>query len=385
MKKVLIVCAAYPDQHFRANHIFIQDQAEVLARKFDVLVYIAEVPGLCDYFKVFKGQKSGSHNDVTLYHRRCFYHPRLPTFLFSSGYFNEFRKGFERILRSWGKPDIIHAHVAFPAGWASVNLAQEYRIPVILTEHTGPFSALLTTAGRRLRVHEALRRALRVVAVSPSLSEQMQAFYPEITIDIIGNVIRTDYFNRQPEISTQKIRKFLTVCFLQRAKGVDYLLEAAAILRAQGLHKFELIIGGSGEEYKNLKYMAARLGLSSCCRFLGMLTRSQVRDELQSADVFILPSLAETFGVVLGEAMACGKPVISTRCGGPEFVVTPETGILVNPGDSKTLAEAMQGFLTGRREFNSEVIRESVCRRFGEKAFISSITNLYQNVWQSSN
>jgi L-malate glycosyltransferase len=385
MKKVLIVCAAYPDQQFPANHIFIQDQAEVLARKFDVLVYIAEVPGLRDYFKVSKGQNSGSHNDVTRYRRRCFYHSRLPTFLFSTGYNKEFRRGFEKILKFWGKPDIIHAHVAFPAGWAAVNLSEKYRIPTILTEHTSPFSALLTTPGRKRQVRKALRDAGRVVAVSPSLGEQMRDFYPGLSIEIIGNVVRTDYFDRQPALSSKRAMRFLTVCLLDRRKGVNYLLDAAAQLIEKGLSNFEMVIGGDGKEFKKLQAMASHLGLSSCCRFLGMLSRDQVRAAMQSADVFVLPSLHETFGVVLGEAMACGKPVISTRCGGPEFVVTPETGILVNPGDSIALAETMEAFLTGRWKFNSEVIRESVCKRFGEETFISSIANLYDNVWQSSN
>jgi glycosyltransferase involved in cell wall biosynthesis len=213
----------------------------------------------------------------------------------------------------------------------------------------------------------------------------MRDFYPCLPIEIIGNVIRTDYFGPRPSPVSNGITRFITVCFLERLKGVHHLLEAAAQLRAKGFDSFELFIGGNGRETQNLKSMTTQLGLSSCCHFLGMLSRDQVREAMQSADVFILPSLGETFGVVLGEAMACGKPVISTRCGGPEFVVTPETGILVNPGDSKALAEGMEGFLTGRWKFNSEVIRESVCNRFGEETFISSIANLYDNVWQTSN
>jgi glycosyltransferase involved in cell wall biosynthesis len=213
----------------------------------------------------------------------------------------------------------------------------------------------------------------------------MRDFYPGLSIEVIGNVVRTDYFDRQPTLSSNRAMRFLTVCLLDHRKGVNYLLAAAAQLIEKGLSNFEVVIGGGGKEFKELQSMASHLGLSSCCHFLGMLSRDQVREAMQSADVFILPSLHETFGIVLGEAMACGKPVISTRCGGPEFVVTPETGILVNPGDSKALAEAMEGFLTGRLKFNAEVIRESVCKRFGEETFISSIVNLYDNVWQSPN
>jgi glycosyltransferase involved in cell wall biosynthesis len=149
------------------------------------------------------------------------------------------------------------------------------------------------------------------------------------------------------------------------------------------MSNFKLVIGGDGKELPKLKETALRLGLSSCCTFLGMLTRGQVRDTLKAADVFILPSLGETFGIVLGEAMACGKPVISTRCGGPEFVVTPETGLLVEPADSKGLADTMSKFITGQMNYDPTVIRQSICRRFGEEAFLSAINNQYRSIWEN--
>jgi glycosyltransferase involved in cell wall biosynthesis len=82
--------------------------------------------------------------------------------------------------------------------------------------------------------------------------------------------------------------------------------------------------------------------------------------------------------------MACGKPVISTKCGGPEFVVTPETGILVPPADSEGLANAMEGFMTGKYKFEPTKIRESVKSRFGENAFLENISRVYEEVWSSN-
>lgn len=384
MKKILVVCSAYPSVRSPVNHIFIEDQATVLAKQFDVMVYVAEVSGWRELFITYPRERFGSSGSVSLYRRRTRLHPRIPDPIFSTRYIKTFQEGFETILASWGRPDIIHAHVAFPAGWSAVSLAKGYGIPVILTEHTGPFSAILSTSGRRCRVREALKRAGRVVAVSPALANQMRSFYPGLSPEIIGNVIRTDYFVPQAETPDIRKTRFLTICLLNREKGVDCLLKAAARLMAVGYHNFELNIGGDGKSLGDLKKTAERLGLSSCCRFLGMLTRDQVREQMQSSDVFILPSLAETFGVVLGEAGACGKPVISTRCGGPEYVVTPETGILVEPADVAGLADAMAGFITGKLNFNPAVVRESVRRRFGEDAFLRVITALYREVLQTT-
>jgi glycosyltransferase involved in cell wall biosynthesis len=111
-----------------------------------------------------------------------------------------------------------------------------------------------------------------------------------------------------------------------------------------------------------------------------MLERDQVRHWMQTCDVFVLPSLGETFGVVLGEAMACGKPVIATRCGGPEFLVTPETGLLVEPGNAAALAEAMEKFISGEISFGSVDLRSEVVRRFGERVFLDNISSIYQQI-----
>lgn len=379
-----MVCSAYPSVRSPVNHVFIEDQVTVLAKQFDVMVYVPEILGWREWFSIRPRENSGSASSAKLCRRRIPLHPRIPDPIFSTGYMKVFQKGFENILASWGRPDIIHAHVAFPAGWSAASVAKGQGIPVILTEHTGPFSALLSTPGRRRRVREALEGASRVVAVSPALAAQMRSFYPELSVEIIGNVIRADYF--VPQVETPGIGKtrFLTICLLHREKGVDFLLKAAARLMAFGYRNFELIIGGDGKIRANLKKTAESLGLSSCCRFLGMLTRGQVREQLQAADVFILPSLAETFGVVLGEAGACGKPVISTRCGGPQYVVTPETGILVEPADVSGLADAMAGFMRGKQNFDPAVIRESVRSRFGENAFLSAITAVYREVRQAT-
>jgi glycosyltransferase involved in cell wall biosynthesis len=112
-----------------------------------------------------------------------------------------------------------------------------------------------------------------------------------------------------------------------------------------------------------------------------MLDPPGVRHWMRQCDVFVLPSLQETFGIVLGEAMSCGRPVIATRCGGPEFVVTPETGILVDAADPAALADAMQHFIQGKGKFDPEKIRQSVKDRFSTEAFLDTVTAVYEQVW----
>jgi glycosyltransferase involved in cell wall biosynthesis len=167
---------------------------------------------------------------------------------------------------------------------------------------------------------------------------------------------------------------------LLKKKGFIYLLEAAQLLNQRGRISFEVMIGGDGPERNRLKRYVEVLGLSDQCYFLGPMRRSQVRDQMQRCDVFVLPSLQETFGVVLVEAMACGKPVIATRCGGPEFVLTEDTGFLVEVGDTKALAAVMERFITRAVRFNPASIRQSICERFGENTFLEIISDIYKGL-----
>ena len=127
--------------------------------------------------------------------------------------------------------------------------------------------------------------------------------------------------------------------------------------------------------------MAQQMGLSEKCRFLGSLAPSEVRNQMQQCDVFVLPSLQETFGIVLGEAMSCGKPVIATRCGGPEYVVTPETGLLVDAADPVALADAMERFILGHVKYDPKIIRQTVKERFGKEAYLDNISKVYDQLF----
>lgn len=147
-----------------------------------------------------------------------------------------------------------------------------------------------------------------------------------------------------------------TATRLDREKGLEFLLEAVAHLKT-AFPDILLIIIGDGPLRENLLMQSARLNLSNQIRFLGL--REDVPTLLRLFDIFVLPSLYEATGIVLAEAMACGKPVITTRVGGlPELIQEGEDGFLVPPGDSVRLAQKI-----------SQVARDrDFARRVGERA-----------------
>jgi glycosyltransferase involved in cell wall biosynthesis len=142
-------------------------------------------------------------------------------------------------------------------------------------------------------------------------------------------------------------------------KGTDTLMEAAARLASDGMD-YEIICAGDGETF--IVSEAARHGVADRVRCLGWL--SEMGDFLDCIDLLVLPSVKESFGLVLIEAMAHGKPVLSTRCHGPEsIVIDGVTGYLVPIGDAEALAKGM------RRAINDPDLAEK--GRAGQKRALS--------------
>jgi glycosyltransferase involved in cell wall biosynthesis len=145
-----------------------------------------------------------------------------------------------------------------------------------------------------------------------------------------------------------------------------------------------LVVVGDGPERARLERAAQALGLGDRVAFRGALDRAGVRRALWEADAFVLASRRETFGVVLLEAMATGLPVLATRCGGPDALVTPATGVLVAPDDAPGFAAALRGLRQAFVEYDPAAVRAYVRRDFGAAAFARRSLVLYRKALSTS-
>lgn len=147
-------------------------------------------------------------------------------------------------------------------------------------------------------------------------------------------------------------------------KNVDLLLQATSMLRDAGQSVTVLLIGGRPNPQFDMQL--AKLGLADLVRFLPDVSDAELPGLLQTLDVFVLPSYQEGLCIAALEAMACGAPVVSTRCGGPEeFVIPDQTGSLVD-FDASQMATAIQAIVGNRnkRQMMSQQARQLILSRY---------------------
>lgn len=171
-----------------------------------------------------------------------------------------------------------------------------------------------------------------------------------------------------------------TVCRLvEPKKGLRFLLQAMAVLaRKYGQPPCQLLIVGDGPSRQELELLRDQLKLSTWVVFSG--SRRDIPRVLHAVDAFVLPSLYEGFGIAILEAMAAGKPVIATAVGGiPEFVLSGETGLLVEPGNVEALADAIDQLLSHPQQAQTMGVKGRI--RAGESYHISTVVRQHEQVY----
>jgi glycosyltransferase involved in cell wall biosynthesis len=170
---------------------------------------------------------------------------------------------------------------------------------------------------------------------------------------------------------------------LHEQKGFRFLLDAMARLRNE-FPNLLLVLAGSGPQEGELRRQAVRLGLAERVRFLGF--RQDVQTVLDALDVFALPSLCETFGYALIEAMATCLPAVGFDVGGvPEIIVQGQTGFVVPARDPEKMAKALRTLLRSaelRQQFG-EAARDRVVKHFREQDMVSRTIKLYRELLAS--
>lgn len=378
--KIMIVPSWYPSDDNPLLGIFFKEQSLSLQKHgYDVTVLYPEVRTvrmLKNHTMRKKGITIAKEDGLQTY-RNVVYNfiPGRVPFTTAYYFYKSLRNLYDEAVKIAGKPDLIHAHSCLWGGWAAAKLAKEEHIPFFITEHSSNFVRGLLKPYEKKEIAKTLNMARNIISVGPSLTRELEKYTDKPIIDIPNIVNIEDFQLIQRSFDPSRKFRFLSVAFLTHNKGMDVLIHSFA--KAFKEKDAELYIGGDGIEKDNLVLLAEELGVAGQVVFLGSLSREQVKAEMQRCDAFVLASRFETFGVVLIEALATGKPIIATKCGGPEVIVNPKNGLLVPVENSSELSKAMVYMKGNGHLYNPKELRKDCIKRFSEAVIIKKISALY--------
>jgi glycosyltransferase involved in cell wall biosynthesis len=284
-----------------------------------------------------------------------------------------------RLFKKEFIPEIIHAHV-YTAGLPALILGRLYGIPVVLSEHWSKFPLRKLNVFEKILAKFVMKRVDMILPVSNGLKATLCSYGIKGKFNIIPNVVDTLLFYPSGKKQTKnREKKILFVGSLKPVKGLPFLLHALAQLR-QRLEDWHLDIVGDGPARSEYENMVGELRLSEKVIFHGMKSKQEVSEFMRKADLFVLPSLAETFGIVAAEALATGVPVLATRCGGPEEFITDEVGMLVSPGSADALCEGLDYMLRNLHLYSLDRIAQLAHGIFSTEQIGLAIHRIYQSL-----
>jgi len=284
------------------------------------------------------------------------------------------RRAFKRYIAQFGIPDVIHGHDPLWGGWITNLLARNSGRASVITIHTSAFARGLASPPECDLAGRVLRNAAVVSAVSKSLATSLCQQFGIEEPAVLANVVDEDFLRNKRAPRHERTFVFLSAGSLDANKNHALLLEAFA--RCFRGASAKLRVAGDGPRRSMLEAQARMLGIDAQVSFLGCLDKSGMLRELGAADCFVLSSRYETFGVVLIEALASGVPIVSTRCGGPEDLVTPECGLIVQRDDAEALSSAMRRIHESREAYDPERLRQYAVRKFGARTYVEQLASL---------
>ena len=286
-------------------------------------------------------------------------------------------------------PDIVHLHFPNPMGDIAYLLGNR-GVPLVISYHADVVRQRALLPFYLPLIHQTFGHAGRILASSDEYAASsaiLSRYRPKCSVipygvDVHGLALRD---GERPQVEALKRHHpggiVLFVGVLRPYKGIEILLRAMTLVP-----QAHLLIAGAEPEPGRAAGLATRLGLSSRVSLLGQVPEPRLRVLLHASDLLVLPSLdrREAFGIAQLEAMACGKPVVSTDLPTGVRLVNRagETGLLVAPGDPAALAEAITGLLRDPdlRERLGQAARERVIREFSVDRMVNQTIEIYSQL-----
>lgn len=244
--------------------------------------------------------------------------------------------------------DIVHCQ-GWYSGLAAIESSRAWSIPLVATIHQferGSSSLPLNALARTMLVLQEylVQNSNRIICYSKFMAKELEAAFPQHSgkLRVVPNGVNAQLCAPREITEAAKASPSISIVYVGRLevrKGINVLVEAFRSLN-QLSSEVTLRIVGTGPLESDLRKLTAK---DSLIKILGRKTGEDLLEEYHRADIVVIPSTYEAFGLIALEAMAAGKPVVASATGGlKEIIVDGKTGMLVTPGEPSELATALE-------------------------------------------
>jgi teichuronic acid biosynthesis glycosyltransferase TuaC len=382
MKNLLVLAPDYPDENNKMiGSLFVKEQVAHLSKHFDNVYVIAPVLkafGLTAQSQYCKNYKI---DNISVFFPSCLFYPRAINLFPVSNYTklsfdNRYSVIQKTIKENNLKFDLIHSHMTFPATYAACKLKEEYHVPVVATIHEDSGWLAEEICMNHEKINYAWKNADVLIRVNKSEIPLLTQYNKNVKY--VPNGFTDTYMPLNQNLcrdllNLDRNQKFIfTYGAFDERKGFQTLIKAMACLKYSGIKCY---ISGRGPYEPYLHNDIIGSGLTGQVKLLGFMSDIALCNWINASDLFIFPSLKESFGIVQVNAMACGVPVIASTNVGSNEIMCPACGELYNVGDEKDLASTINHNIN--KQWDHKGIRQYVELRYSWSNISNQLMNIY--------
>ena len=297
-------------------------------------------------------------------------------------YLSGIGKGLKRINEKFGDYDLIHAYILLRPALIALCLKFLKGKKYIISEQwsgyaTGKFSQRNFLV--KILSRFVVAQAKAVTTVSEFLKESMLRSGLKGDYFVIPNIIEISLAATVKKNPGDKIRILVVADLVDEIKNISGTISAFSVAFHQQMNS-ELNIIGHGKDENKLKNLVQELQMEKAVFFHGVKSNEDVYSFINKSDFIVMNSNFETFSLICAEAIACGKPVVATRCGGPQEFITKENGILIDPGNQQQLETAIQEMMSHFQDYDPGKLKQYAIQKFSEEEVGKKFFNLYTTI-----
>ena len=380
-KKILWLCSWYPSKMDPFNGDFIQRHARAAALFNDIHVIhvtydypndvensgqelnsIGQLSEQIVYFKKKKSLKAKLTNQLR--------------------WLANYKKAIRNYIIKNGKPDLVHLHVPMKAGVLALWMKKSYKISYIVTEHWGIYNHIVEdkyaskSIAFKKYTKKIFERASKFISVSDYLAKGVNRQICKKDYVVIPNAVDTDlFYYKEKEASAFR---FIHVSNMVPLKNAEGILRSFKNFIQQNINAELIMVGDIGPQIRD--YAQTLSFPAGAIKFLGEIPYTQVAAEMQKADCLLLFSNIENSPCVIGEALCCGLPVITTNVGGIPELTSESNSLLIESKDEDALTQAMHEMVGGINNYNRKKIAENAISKFSYSVIGKQINTVYEEI-----